>query len=268
MSSAAACSPRRRLLPAVAAFVVVLALGSAASASEGGTSIASAPVLKSGELESGTGAHDIPGGGSSGHDYGHAFWRVRVFAGDRITGSGKESQNGSCLDAMWLFDPSVTDPKLRGAARPTVETAVTHSGGTCNSRTFHWTASEIPFTGRGTLWADFGFENTFTFVARISHRTVLRLAPIPLTLSSSRARVLLRVSVTSAAGTPAGICAFDRRARGRGRWRQVRQLRLRAGRCRSRVAAGAAGSVQFRARFVPDSGWLPSARATPRVLIR
>jgi hypothetical protein len=266
MMRAAACSTRKRIPPVLAALAVLLLLAAPASAAEGGTSIASAPVLSSGELESGTGAHDIPGGGSSGHDFGHAFWRVQVFAGDRITGSGSESESGSCLDSMWLYDPSVTDATL-DRAKATLQTAVTHSGGTCNSRTFRWTWRIVPFKGVATVWADFGFGNTYTFVAHVSHRTVVRLAPVPVSLSSPRATVLLGARVTSAAGTPAGICAFERRAQGRGRWHQVRQVGLHAGRCASRVAASATGSVQFRVRFVPSAGWLPSVAVTRRLSI-
>jgi hypothetical protein len=73
-----------------------------AIAAEGGTSVTSAPLVQFGQPEDGIGAHDIPGGGSYGTDFGHAFWRVRVFAGDRITGTGSEGMPGLCLDSMWL----------------------------------------------------------------------------------------------------------------------------------------------------------------------
>src|SRR5919204_6157456 len=113
-----------------AAVLIALAASAPASAAEGGTSIANAPLVQYGASEDGIGGHDIPGGGSSGTDFGHAFWRVHVFAGDTITGSGSEGQRGGCLDAMWLYDPSVTDATLQ-STKPTFQTAVTHSGGTC-----------------------------------------------------------------------------------------------------------------------------------------
>ena len=246
--------------------VAALAIAAPASAAEGGTRIANAPLAQWGEPEDGIGAHDIPGGGSSGTDFGHAFWRVRVFAGDRISGSGSEGTSGGCLDSMWLYDPSVSDATLQ-SSKATFKTAVTHSGGTCNSRTYRWSWNNIPWTGRATLWGDFAYQQTFTFVARVSHRTRIRLGPVPRTVPLSDAAVLLRASVTSRAGKPSGLCAFDRRAHGRGRWHQVRRVDLAGRSCSARVAADTTGSVQFRVRFIPDRGWLPSAAATSRVLI-
>jgi hypothetical protein len=250
----------------LAAVAAVLATGAPASAAEGGTRIANAPLLQWGEPEDGIGAHDIPGGGSSGTDFGHAFWRVRVFAGDRIAGSGSEGTNGLCLDSMWLYAPSVTDANLQ-RSKATFQTAVKHAGPSCDSRTYRWSWSNIPWTGVAALWANFAYQQTFTFVARVSHRTRVRLRPVPRTVPSAGRGVLVRASVTSAAGTPSGRCAFDRRAAGRGRWRQVRRVGLRRGSCSSRVAPNASGSVQFRVRFVPGRGWLPSAATTPRIAI-
>jgi hypothetical protein len=256
---------RKEVLVPLAA-LAALALSAPASAAEGGTSIANAPLLQWGEPEDGIGAHDIPGGGSSGTDFGHAFWRVRVFAGDRIAGSGSEGTNGLCLDSMWLYDPSVTDATLQSST-PTFKTAVVHSGGTCNSRTYRWSWSNVPWTGLATLWANFGYLQTFTFVARVSHRTRTRLRPVPRTVPSAATGVLIRASVSSAAGRPSGLCAFDRRGRGRSRWQQVRRVTLRGGSCSATLAARATGSVQFRVRFVPGRGWLPSAATTPRIPI-
>jgi len=247
--------------------VAALALSAPASAAEGGTRIANAPLLQWGEPEDGIGAHDIPGGGSSGTDFGHAFWRVRVFAGDRITGTGSEGTNGGCLDAMWLYDPSVTDATLQ-RSKATFQTAVVHSGGTCDSRTYRWSWSNVPWTGLATLWANFGYLQTFTFVAHVSHRTRVRLRPVPRTIPSASVLVAVRASVISAAGKPSGLCAFDRRGQGRRRWQHVRRVDLRGGSCSAKIAAQASGSVRFRVRFVPDRGWLPSAATTPRIVVR
>ncbi|HEX6699499.1 MAG TPA: hypothetical protein VF101_02100 [Gaiellaceae bacterium] len=247
---------------ALAAFA--LALSAPASAAEGGTAIANAPLVQFGEPEDGIGAHDIPGGGSSGTDFGHAFWRVRVFAGDRIAGSGSEGTPGLCLDAMWLYAPSVRDATLQ-TAKATFQTPVKHAGPSCDSHSFRWSWRNVPWTGVATLWADFGYQQTFTFVARVSHRTLTRLRPVPRTLPSAGASVLLRASVTSAAGRPAGLCAFDRRSEGRGRWHEVRRVTLTRQSCAARIALDANRSVQFRVRFLPDRGWLPSAATTGRI---
>jgi hypothetical protein len=254
----------RGMLVPLAATAALVATNAPASAAEGGTRIANAPLLQWGEPEDGIGAHDIPGGGSSGTDFGHAFWRVRVFAGDRITGSGSEGTNGLCLDSMWLYAPSVTDANLQ-RSKATFETAVKHTGPSCDSRTYRWRWSNIPWTGVATLWANFGYQQTFTFVGRVSHRTRVRLRPVPRTVPTTATGVLLRASVTSAAGKPSGLCAFDRR--GRGPWRQVRRVILRRGACSSRIVPKTSGSVQFRVHFVPDRGWLPSAATTPRIAI-
>jgi hypothetical protein len=250
----------------LACVAAVLATSVPASAAEGGTRIANAPLLQWGEPEDGIGAHDIPGGGSSGTDFGHAFWRVRVFAGDRITGSGSEAMKGLCLDAMWLYAPSVTDATLQ-RSKATFQTPVKHVGKSCDTHRYRWSWSNIPWTGRATLWADFAYQQTFTFAARVSHRTRVRLRPVPRTVPSAGVAVRVRASVTSAAGKPSGLCAFDRRAQSAKRWQQVRRVGLRRQTCSSTIAPNATGSVRFRVRFVPDRGWLPSAAATPRILI-
>ena len=255
----------RGLVPPALVAAVLVAVAPA-SAAEGGTSIASAPLLQWGQSEDGIGAHDIPGGGSSGTDFGHAFWRVRVFAGDRITGSGSEGMKGLCLDSMWLYAPSVTDANLQ-SSKPTFETAVKHSGPSCDSHTYRWSWRTIPWTGQATLWANFAYQQTFTFVAHVSHRTRVRLRPVPQTVPSGAATVVVRASVSSAAGKPAGLCAFDRRAQSARRWQQVRRVALRRQACSAAIAAGATGSVRFRVRFLPDRGWLPSAATTPRIVV-
>jgi hypothetical protein len=84
---------------------------------------------------------------------------------------------------------------------------------------------------------------------------------------SAGAAVLVRASVSSAAGKPSGLCAFDRRAQSAKRWQQVRRVGLRRQSCSAAIAPEATGSVRFRVRFVPNRGWLPSAATTPRILI-
>ena len=247
------------------ALVVALAATGVASADEGGTTIATAPTLVFGQPQDGIGGANIGNMFTGGHN----FWRIRVFAGDAITGAGSvASANGCGTNQVALYDPSVTDATLPGT------TAVFHSGGlfqgSCSSLRFGWKWTHVPFTGLGTLWMGISSEApTFTFTAGVSHRTAVLIAPVSRRVASPRTKVNLRASVTSVAGKPSGLCAFDRRARGQKRWRQVRRVVLSAsGSCRSRVAAGAAGSIQFRVRFVPDPGWLSSSATTRHVLVR
>jgi hypothetical protein len=248
-----------------AAVLVVLVATAPASAAEGGTSIASAPLVPWGAPENGIGAHDIPGGGSSGTDFGHAFWRVRVFAGDRITGTGTEGQRGLCLDSMWLYAPSVTDANLQ-RSKPTYETAVKHAGPSCDSHSYRWSWRTIPWTGRATIWANFAYQQTFEFVVRDAHRTRTRFRSIPRTAPSPTAAVGLVASVASAAGKPTGRCAFDRRQRGRS-WREIRRVSLTHGLCAAGIEAGTTSSVRFRVRFLPGRGWLPSSATTPSISV-
>jgi len=255
----------RGTLAPLALVAIVLAASPPASAAAGGTSIANAPLVRWGEPEDGIGAHDIPGGGSSGTDFGHAFWRVRVFAGDRITGTGSEGMKGLCLDSMWLYAPSVTDANLQ-RSKPTFETAVKHAGPSCDSHTYRWSWRTIPWTGLASVWANFAYQQTFTFVAHVAHRTRARFRSVPRTARPGVA-IVVAASVTSAAGRPTGLCAFDRRAQGAPRWQQLRRIALRRGLCAAAVEAGSMGSVRFRVRFLPDRGWLPSSAATPRIIV-
>jgi hypothetical protein len=235
-----------------------------ASADEGGTTIASAPTLAFGQPQDGIGGTNIGNTFTGGHN----FWRMQVFAGDAITGVGSvASANGCGTNQVSLYDPSVTDATLPKA------TAVFRSGalfqGSCESLRFGWRWTHVPFTGLGTLWMGISSEApTFTFTARVSHRSLVRLAPVPRHLASPGAKMRLRATVTSLAGTPSGLCAFDRRARGHKRWQRVRRAVVGAtGSCRSRIAGGAIGSVQFRVRFIPDPGWLSSSAATRYVQV-
>jgi hypothetical protein len=249
-----------------AAVLVVLATSAPASAAEGGTTIASAPLVQWGQPENGIGAHDIPGGGSSGIDFGHAFWRVRVFAGDRITGMGSEGMPGLCLDSMRLYAPSVTDANLQ-RSKPTFETAVKHAGPSCHSHTYRWSWRIVPWTGRATIWANFAYRQMFEFVVRDSHRTRTRFLSLPQTVPSPGAAIALDASVTSAAGKPTGRCAFARRQRGRS-WREVRRVPLRRGLCAAAIEAGTTTSVRFRVRFLPARGWLASSTTTSPIPVR
>jgi hypothetical protein len=252
----------RLLVPA--ALVAGLVAAGIASAAEGGTTIASAPTLVYGQVQDGIGGTNIGNTFTGGHN----FWRLPVFAGDEITGAGSvASTNGCGTNQVSLYDPSITDATLPHA------TAVFHGGGlfqgSCSSLRFGWKWTHVPFTGLGTLWMGISSEApTFTFTAAVSHRTVVRLRSVPRRVASRGTKVKLRGSVTSVAGKPAGVCAFERRAGGQKRWHRGRRVVLSArGSCTSRLAAGAAGSVQFRVRFVPDPGWLSGTAVTRHVLV-
>jgi hypothetical protein len=249
-----------------AAVLVVLPATVPASAAEGGTSIASAPLVQWGQPEDGIGAHDIPGGGSSGTDFGHAFWRVRVFAGDRITGTGTEGMAGLCLDSMWLYGPSVTDANLQ-RSKATFQTPVKHAGPSCDWHSYRWSWRVVPWTGRATIWANFAYQQTFEFVVRDAHRTRTRFLSLPQTVPSTTASIGLTAPVTSAAGKPSGRCAFDRRQRGRS-WREARRVAMRRGFCAASIEGGTTTSVRFRVRFLPGRGWLPSSATTPPIPVR
>jgi hypothetical protein len=189
-----------------------------------------------------------------------------VFAGDRITGTGSEGMPGLCLDSMWLYAPSVTDASLQ-RSKPVFETAVKHAGPSCDSHTYRWSWRIVPWTGRATIWANFAYQQTFTFVVRDAHRTRTRFRSVPRAVPSRGAATGLVASITSAAGKPTGLCAFDRRQRGRS-WREVRRVALRRGLCAAAIEAGTTDSVRFRVRFLPGGGWLPSSATTPPIPIR
>jgi hypothetical protein len=252
------------LLVAPIALAAALAGTGIASADEGGTTIASAPTRAFDQPQDGIGGNNIGNSFTGGHN----FWRLEVFAGDAITGAGSvASANGCATNQVALYDPSVTDATLPKAR------AVFHSGalfqGSCESLRLGRRWTHVPFTGLGTLWMGISSEApTFTFTARVSHRSTVRLASVPRRLGSPRARVTLRASVASVAGTPSGVCGFDRRARGEKRWHRVRRVLLGAdGSCASRLAGGAKGLIQFRVRFIPDPGSLSSAAVTRYVLV-
>src|SRR6185437_3123097 len=137
----------------------------------------------------------------------------------------------------------------------TFETPVKHAGPSCDSHSYRWSWRTIPWTGRATIWANFAYQQTFEFVVRDAHRTRTRFQSIPVRIPSAGASNAMSASVTSGAGKPAGLCAFDRQQRGRS-WREVRRVSLRRGLCAAGLEAGTTRSVRFRVRFLPGRGWL------------
>ena len=114
---------------AVVASVVAFLLSPAEGLASGGESIASAPQLNLGVVESGGGRM-------------LDFWRVRLFAGDTMTFDVDLSpKNGDV--AFDLFDPSVTDYTFDQARN--VANYERLNGGK------HQFTLQSPFTGLGTL---------------------------------------------------------------------------------------------------------------------
>jgi hypothetical protein len=177
-----------------------------------------------------------PGGGSSGTDFGHAFWRVRVFAGERITGGGTEGMAGLCLDSMWLYSPSVTDANLQ-RSKPTFETAVKHAGPSCDSQGYRWSwrnhSVERPRDDLGHLRLPADVRVRRPRRAPDEHR----FRSLPQTVPSTTAAVGLVAFVASAAGKPTARCAFDQPAALQ-EWHEVRRVALRRGLCAAGLEAG------------------------------
>jgi hypothetical protein len=174
---------------------------------------------------------------------------------------------GLCLDSMWLYAPSVSDANLQ-RSKPTFETAVKHAGPSCDSHRYRWSWRNLPWTGLATIWANFAYQQTFEFVVRDAHRTSTRFRSVPRAVASPGVVLALAAGVTSAAGKPAGFCAFDRRGQGARRWQQVRRVALRRGLCAAGIKPAVSGSVRFRVRFLPGRGWLPSSATTPPIPVR
>lgn len=261
----------KRLVTALVAVVVAAISTPIAPADEGGATIASAPTLTWGAPQDGIGGENFAGTLPPGYG-GRTFWRVPTFAGDEITLSLSLASLGGCfVNRLALFDPTVTDATVGSAGAAGIDTGLrptTDTGNCVNTLTSRLRWTHVPFTGLATLWAGIGSEApTFTFVATVKHRTLVQLATVPRTITSPAGEVLLRARVTSAAGSPSGVCAFDRRADARGRWLQVQRAELANGSCSAPIAAAAKDSVMFRVRYLPDPTWLPSQAVTPRVLI-
>lgn len=266
--------PSRRLGMLIVVVAAVAAITApVAGADEGGATIAAAPTLTWGAPQDGIGGDYWfdPTGTTSTDDPGSTVWRIPVFAGDEITLVTVFSGDtcpfiGSVTDRVGLLDPSVTDANLLDA-QSLNPAEVTGDG--CGSEPLHarlvWRL--LPFTGLATLQIRLTHATTFSFVATVRHRTLVQLANVPRTLASPAETVLLQARVTSAAGSPSGLCAFDRRTDARGSWLQVERTELTDGTCTARIAAAAKHSASFRVRYLPDPAWLPNQAITQRVLI-
>ena len=144
--------------------------GGPASGAEGGSTIASAPVLTWGARQYGQGGSNLEDQSANSPNRGRTFWRVRVRTGDTITGTVTvASKNGCGTDRMELFDPSIDDTNL-GSAHPTFRGGNVGALTTCNAMTESWSWGPVPYTGLATLWAGISSEApTFSFVAKVKH---------------------------------------------------------------------------------------------------
>jgi hypothetical protein len=252
---------RKRLWQAFAALSALFALAVPAGATEGGATIASAPVLVWGELQSGVGGRNV---GANIEIGGRTFWRVPVRVGDRITGSGHvQTLNGCGTNRIELYGPEVTDANFWSSKR--LSASGTLFQGSCSSRAFSWRWDDIPVTGLATIWAGISEEApTFTFVAHVFHRTTVSIARLPQPVGSA---VAVRARIHASTGTPTGTCAFLQRSDG-GPWRHVSTVSTRDGACSARLANAARHTVRIRVQFVADGPWLPATAYTHLLSVR
>ncbi len=240
-----------RLVGLVAA-VLVIAFP-AVSQAQGATTIADAPTIQYDTL--------VSGGGPP-----REYWRFDAFSGDRLTFRWDQAADPSGLKNYFLriFDPSVDDFRLRDATPLFTEYVAE------GKSEFRYI---VPFTGLGTmeyLCRDVGSEcdvsPAYSFVASVEHKTAVVWRKSPTRVRSGRRRFAVVVSVQSPAGAPAGNCLFDRIVRRSSR--RVATVRVRSGVCKARLSTGRKGIVRFRARFLPETGWLASSAMSPAVRTR
>jgi len=230
----------------------------AASAGEGGATIATAPLLVWGELQSGTGGNNFAATQPAG-DGGSTFWKVTVHVGDRITGVGHvATQNGCALNRVELYGPEVTDANIWQSKK------LSGSGGlfqgSCNSAgRFAWRWDDLPITGTATLWMRIGSEApTFTFKAYVFHRTEITIARIAQPVGGA---VTVHARITSTVGTPTGICTFLQRTDD-GAWTRAARIPAAHGSCVAHITNSAKSTVRIRVQFSSEDDYLASTAYT------
>ncbi len=217
----------------VAVLVAALLLAVTANAS-GGSSIATAPELPLGQL--------VAGGGQQAD-----FWRIQLFAGDRITFKASFPS----IYEFSLYAPSVDDFSYANA------NSVANNPGNAASGMTEFTFTS-PFTGLGTLAVceDVVSESgcgggsypkesmdAYTFTATIAHATNLTIS-VP-TIARRRSTVTIRATISSPAGVPQGNCLIQN------------QLEpLKGGYCSQRLRLGRGRKQTVAVSFVPEDGWL------------
>ena len=251
---------RKRLWLALAA-LSALVVAVPAGAAEGGATIASAPVLVWGELQSGVGGQNVGAHVTIG---GRTFWRVPVHVGDRITGSGEvQTTNGCGTNRVQLYGPEVTDGNFWDSKPLSASGGLFQ--GSCSSRKFRWRWNDVPATGLATIWAAISSEApTFTFVAHVFHRTTVSIARLTQPVGAA---LTVHARVRSTVGTPAGTCTLMQRSDG-GPWQHAATVTTRHGACSARLSNEARRTVRIRVAFRADGPWLPSAGYTRALAVR
>jgi hypothetical protein len=223
-----------------------LVTGMTSADASGGISIASAPQVRFGALETGGGTED-------------EFWRIPLFGGDRITIDATIPDDTMQFN---LFSPSVSDFTIQSTSPVAAGTFyVNNESGDVQ------TVLRSPFTGLGTLAVcdrnggdcseihRFKAE-AFSFTATVAHATHMTLSAPPLV--RRRQSLLVVGHLQSPAGTPEGSCLLDGHV-----------APVVRGECRTRIRAVKTPRQLISGQFVPADGWQPAAaRRAVRVVRR
>lgn len=230
-----------RGLPLVAAVgiaaLAITALRAPAADAAGGTSIASAPLMQPGQLQT--------GGGNT-----QEFWRIQLYAGDRMTvqAQNEAPEDEDQSDSFELYKPSVNDYSL-GNSQPVNDYGNDDLPPGLNQFTL-----TSPFTGEGTIdvcdaqvldpcpASDPADAPAFSFTVFIAHLTAMSVTGPRYARRGSRVKITGRVS--SPAGMPTGACAID------GHFTP-----LTSGSCSRRVRLGRVRKQIVSIKFLPDGGW-------------
>jgi hypothetical protein len=224
----------------VAALVAALLLATTVSASGGG-SIATAPELPLGQV--------VAGGGQKAD-----FWRVQLFAGDRLT--FKASFPGDEFDAPEYYEFSLYAPVIEDFSYANASSVANNPESDVYGLTeFAFTS---PFTGLGTLvvcegdYREQGCSgqiyptdpmDAYTFTAAIAHATNLAISTPA--IARRRSTITVRATISSPAGVPQGNCLI-----------QNQLVPLKDGHCSQRLRLGRGRKQTVGVSFVPEDGWL------------
>jgi hypothetical protein len=233
----------------VAAIAACLALAVAvleapALADAAGTSIATAPPMTFGTLQTGGGNYQD-------------FWRFQGYGGDRITirADLPPTTYEQQLDFS-IFSPKIDDYTYDQTAD--VAAYGTYAGAQKQQFTL-----AVPFTGQGTLvvcegeyhsanCANPNFPadtmDSYSFTPTVVHAVSLSLSGP--TLARRRSQIRLVARVTSPAGVPSGHCIFTGSV----------PVTAVAGKCTNKLRAANGRSQRVGVQFIPDDGWSGATR--------
>jgi hypothetical protein len=257
------CRHVRKLIATMTVACGALASIAAPAGATGASTIATASELPLGSL--------VVGGGQP-----IDFYRLELSAGDQIDIDYDMLNEPNC-GYIYLFDPTVTDFNLAQAK------AVSGVNVGPGQQSVMLTSS---FNGLGTLAVAIDGPNNhqlrgypplqtpvgqctvvtpFSLTAAIQHLTQASFGSLPGHLSSPRRRLRLRAYVQSPAGTPIGMCMFER-LEGSLPVR-VAQASARNGVCTVSVRPGRAGSFAYRVTFT-GAGWQTAQGTSHTVIVR